>query len=343
MKSPLHLVLTLAVFAASMALAAAEAQPKTVLKTERFGRDPGWEGHNNHIVPKLYPMVTQAFGYSRTNFAGKSQGEIGGSVQRASEAAFYAAKIGPKTLDDHLAASGTFAITKTTNNTGVFFGWFNSQQPGRTGRPVNSFGMNMGGEPTGARLAVHMIAAQNQVKGQFITRYEKYRTPAERVIMRPTPIKNDGTRYHWKLDYDPAAGGANGQFQFTIRNCKRIRDDSDPTPVCCPCAICRSAPCRIRSRRASSPWSASRRDTSDRRLPVCSDYQSGSDNGRSLAPRASACIAAARNGIEFHALAREPVEIRGAHLRVVIADVLPALVVGDDEENVRLFRGGNRG
>ena len=22
------------------------------LKTETFDRDPGWEGHNNHIVPK---------------------------------------------------------------------------------------------------------------------------------------------------------------------------------------------------------------------------------------------------------------------------------------------------
>ena len=205
---------------ASTEVTAAEPQTKPALKTETFDRDPAWEGHNNHIVPKTYPMVTQAFGYSRTNFAGKSQGEIGGSVQRAGEPAFYAAKIAPKTLDNKLSASGTLAITKTTNNTGVFFGWFNSQQPGRTGRPVNSFGMNIDGEPTGARLSVFVITAQNQVKGQFITRYEKYGTPAERAIMRPTPIKNDGTRYRWKLDYDPAAGGGNGQFQFTRATAK---------------------------------------------------------------------------------------------------------------------------
>ncbi len=208
----------LIVLAVAVAVVGARDTPKPVLKTENFDKDPGWEGHNNRLVPKAFPRVTQDFGYNRTNIAGKAPGEIGGSVQRANEAAYYAAKIGPKTLDDKLSASGTFAIPKTASNTGVFFGWFNRQQPGRTGRPVNSFGLDIGGEPKGARLAVHLITAQNQVKGRFITRYERYRTPEERAIKRPTPIKNDGTRYHWKLDYDPAANGGNGQFQFTINS-----------------------------------------------------------------------------------------------------------------------------
>jgi hypothetical protein len=78
--------------------------------------------------------------------------------------------------------------------------------------------MNFDCEPKGARLAVFAITGQNQVSGQFITRYERYRTPEERAVKRPTPIKNDGTRYCWKLDYDPAAGGGNGQFQFSIRS-----------------------------------------------------------------------------------------------------------------------------
>src|SRR2546421_7309424 len=88
-------------------------QPKSTLKAESFDKDPGWEGHNNRIVPERVPTVTQDFGYSQTNFAGTAAGELGGQVTRASEPAYYADKIGPVTLDDQLSASGTFALTKT--------------------------------------------------------------------------------------------------------------------------------------------------------------------------------------------------------------------------------------
>ena len=50
------------------------------------------------------------------------------------------------------------------------------------------------------------------------TRFERYRTPEERAIKRPTPIKHDGTRYRWKLDYDPAANEGKGQVHFTIKS-----------------------------------------------------------------------------------------------------------------------------
>ena len=50
------------------------------LKTEAFVRDPGWEGPDNHIVPKQVLTVTQDFGFSDTNIAGKAKGEIGGQM-----------------------------------------------------------------------------------------------------------------------------------------------------------------------------------------------------------------------------------------------------------------------
>jgi hypothetical protein len=53
-------------------LHAADAGPTA--KQESFDRDPGWEGHNNRIVPKEYPTVVQDFGYSPTKFAGKAAG-----------------------------------------------------------------------------------------------------------------------------------------------------------------------------------------------------------------------------------------------------------------------------
>jgi hypothetical protein len=212
-------IIGIAILRSYQPIAVAENQPKPNLKTEAFDHDPGWEGFNNHTAPAaVAPTVTQDFGYSATNFAGKAPGELGGRISRASEPAWYAAKIAPKTLDDKLSASGTFALTKSGASSGICFGWFNGQQPSGMGRPVNSLGMMLSGAKPGGRLAIHLITAQNQVCATFVTRYEPYKTAEERAIKRPTPIKNDGTRYHWKLDYDPAANEGKGQIQFTIQS-----------------------------------------------------------------------------------------------------------------------------
>lgn len=184
---------------------------KTLVKAESFDRDPGWESRNNRVVPKEYPTVVQDFGYSRTNFAGQAPGEMGGQITRASEPAFYADKIGSKTLDDPLSASGTFAITKTTPGGGVFFGFLRAQQPGGGGRPIASLGLHMDCEHPGARLAVRLITGQNQGCGTFITPF----IPGK---FRPTPIRNDGTRYSWKLTYDPQAANGRGRFTFILRS-----------------------------------------------------------------------------------------------------------------------------
>src|SRR5205085_12377539 len=104
--------------------------------------------------------VTQDFGYSKTNFAGKAAGELGGQITRASEPASYGDKIGPVTLDEKLSASGTFALTKTTAGGGVFFGFFRAEQPGAGGRPTGSRGLDMGCERGGARSAVRPITAR---------------------------------------------------------------------------------------------------------------------------------------------------------------------------------------
>jgi hypothetical protein len=184
-------------------------QPTSAIKSESFDTNPGWEGHNNHIVPDRSPTVTQDFGYSVTNFSGKVTGELGGRITRASEPAFYADKIGPVTLDDKLSASGTFAFTKTGANSGIFFGFFRAEQPGGGGRPVSSLGLDFDCEHAGARLAVRLITGRNQSCGTFVTPF----IPGK---FRPTPIRNDGARYRWTLDYDPGAAGGRGQFEFTM-------------------------------------------------------------------------------------------------------------------------------
>jgi hypothetical protein len=189
------------------------------LKTESFDRDPGWEGHQNRLTPKAPVRVKQDFGFSLTNHAGKAKGEVGGVIQRSTTPAIYAAALPePKTLNDQLSASGSFAITHSQAGAGVFFGFFSSNQPGGSGRPIGSLGLNFDFEAKGGRLAVRLITGGNRSCGTFITPYlpGKYRT---------TPLKLDGTKYHWTLDYDPGAAQGNGRFTFTLRS------DNHPLPV----------------------------------------------------------------------------------------------------------------
>jgi hypothetical protein len=181
----------------------------TGLKRERFDNDPHWEGFNNRVVPKKQSIVKQDFGYSPTNHAGAASGEMGGTVQRSTTPAYYAAKISPKSLDDHLTVSGSFAITAAQGGAGVFFGFFNSEQPGGSGRPIGSLGLDFDFEAHGGRLAARLITSGNKSCGTFLTPY----LPGK---FRPTPLKIDGTRYHWTLDYNPSANSGNGQFTVSL-------------------------------------------------------------------------------------------------------------------------------
>ena len=214
-----------ALLSAGMALTAAEPQLKTILKTETFDHDPGWEGHNNRIVPKQVFLVRQDFGYSATHFAGKSVGEIGGRIQRSTTPASSASALTPaRTLDDKFTASGSFAITASQPGAGVFFGFFNSRQPGGSGRPIGSLGLDFDFEGSGGRLAVRLITSGNKSCGTFTTPY----LPGK---FRPTPLKNNGTRYHWTLGYDPQGAGGNGQFTFTLRSDIHTAQDYGPLPA----------------------------------------------------------------------------------------------------------------
>lgn len=192
-----------------------------VMKTESFDRDPGWEGFHNRVPPKKPLVVKQDFGFSATNYAGKAAGEIGGSIQRSTTPAFYAAEMPAKTLDDKFSASGSFAIMKCQPGAGVFFGFFNSQQPGGSGRPIGSLGLDFDFEGKGGRLAVRLITGTNKSCGTFITPY----LPGK---FRPTPLRNDGTRYHWTLAYDPQTANGEGAFTFTLRSDTHTAEDYGP-------------------------------------------------------------------------------------------------------------------
>jgi hypothetical protein len=188
-------------------------QTRTILKTERFEKDPGWEGHNNRVAPKA-KTVRQGFGYRDSNFAGEAEGEIGGAIWRSGTRAYYAAKIPTRTLNDKLSASGVFALTESAGSSGVFFGWFNSD----AGRESN-LGFHLAGQGSGARLTLRLVTGMNQACGTKVTPWvvDKNKPRGQRKF-RPPALHNDGTRYAWTLDYDPQAGDGRGQMKFTIRS-----------------------------------------------------------------------------------------------------------------------------
>jgi hypothetical protein len=190
---------------------------ETTVKVEHFDPDPAWDGWQNRIKPREGKPVDQDFGLSATNFAGKQQGEIGGTIWRDSKVAWYADKVPTKTLNDKLHASGTFALTATSGSSGAFFGWFKEQEGG--GRQ-NSLGFRFAGQGSGARITFQLVTATNQACGTKITPWivDKTKEKGKGRKFRPPSIRNDGTRYTWKMDYDPQANDGNGQMQFTIRS-----------------------------------------------------------------------------------------------------------------------------
>jgi hypothetical protein len=195
--------LTCLVLLAAVANPCTSSGQESRLRRESFDHDPGWEGLNNRIQPTKSWTVTQDYGYT--------SGLIGGRVVRSAKPSYYADQISPKSLNDKLSASGRFQLSGSSGGSGIFFGWFNAKQPGGGGRPKNSLGMDFDGEGTGARLAVRLINGSNKSCGTFITPF----IPGK---FRPTPIKKDGTSYHWILKYDPATNAGKGQVKFTIES-----------------------------------------------------------------------------------------------------------------------------
>ena len=93
-------------------------------RTERFDKDPGWDGHNHRAVTPEKRTIRQDFGYSRTANAGGKPGEVGGFITPAAESAYYARKIEARTFGDTLTASGTLNCKSPTCH--LLIGFFNA-------------------------------------------------------------------------------------------------------------------------------------------------------------------------------------------------------------------------
>ena len=112
-------------------------------RTETFDRDPGWDGHNNRSATPEPRRIRQDFGYSATRHAGgASPGEIGGFIQPAAEPAWFAKKLGARTFDDVLTASGRVVCAGRQFH--VLVGFFNADTA-KEWRTANSLAIRLQG------------------------------------------------------------------------------------------------------------------------------------------------------------------------------------------------------
>jgi len=203
-------VLALAVLAAAQAHAPAQCK-------ESFDKDPGWDGRNNRLARILPPeTVRQNFGYSpSTRHAGGEPGEIGGTIQPATEPAYYAKPIPVRTLSDRLSASGKLLVGRGGGNT--LIGFFNDKT------------LNEWRTPNAIVFRINSRGEIYHAHAEFTT--QKWRATAG-IIGRYDPVADHnyprelpcGVVHQWSMEYDPAGNGGNGSITFTLAGEKTVID-----------------------------------------------------------------------------------------------------------------------
>jgi hypothetical protein len=184
--------------------------------TERFDRDPGWEGRDNrrtYATRDVRPRFD--FGYSPTHFSGgRASGELGGLVFRGDcrsrdKVAAYGDRLELLTLAKPLKASGTVSLRRGVSDSTTLLGFYHSADsltvtPSQAaGIPKNFFGLAIDGPSREGFWLRPVCRADGE---------------GSRLAPGSTPpyLYPDGTAHAWSLDYSPAAGGGRGRISVTL-------------------------------------------------------------------------------------------------------------------------------
>jgi hypothetical protein len=176
-------------------IAATSAFAQGKLKTERFDRDPGWEGLNNRVARVV--KIRQDFGFR--------DGKIGGLITIAGEPACYARKLSPKTFDDELTASGTLICRKGSGM--AMFGFFNSDTLNEW-RTRNSIVIRI----IGRNDTFEAHAEYDTQRWRAGSRQFTANTPGQTT----TTFASGDTVHRWSLKYDPRGNNGGGTVELTV-------------------------------------------------------------------------------------------------------------------------------
>jgi hypothetical protein len=186
-------------------------------KTEDFANDPGWVDAGNHVsFNDRNRGGAHDFGFSaQTSRAGGAPGEIGGMIWRSGHYSYYADRVGSLTLADRLEARGKVVLEAAPPDSGMYIGWFNSEE--RTNSPPqtgNFLGIKIGGPTRVGHYFLPAYASANQDKPVRNSALEHpRRISVERkdgAVLVPQKV------FDWKLIYDPSANGGKGAIETTL-------------------------------------------------------------------------------------------------------------------------------
>ena len=180
-------------------------------RTERFDKDPGWEGRNNRSAVSEKRTVRQDFGYSRTANAGGKPGEVGGFITPAAEPAYYARKLGPKTFDDHLSASGTLLCQGRQFH--LLIAFFNASTVNEWRTP-NTVALRLLGRGGVFYAYVEYATGKWRAGGDSPGGFATVRSPKTGRV-EPRGFKT-GVAHKWSLKYDPAGNNGTGAVTVTL-------------------------------------------------------------------------------------------------------------------------------
>ena len=181
-------------------------------RTERFDKDPGWDGHNNRATELQPRKVRQDFGYSTTAHAGGKPGELGGFISPAAEPAYYAKKIDAKTFDDPLTASGTLACTGRPIH--VLVGFFNASTLNEWRTP-NTIALRFSGRGDVFYAWLEYATSRWRAGGDSPRGFPTEPNP-KTGRQRLKGFAAKGAVHRWSLRYDPKENGGRGAITATI-------------------------------------------------------------------------------------------------------------------------------
>jgi hypothetical protein len=160
--------------------------------------EAGWEARGNQVEFQDHHLRPfHDFGWTPTAKAGGKPGELSGIMWRDEQPAYYAAKVGPLSLDDELSASGRLALNGAGSDSGVYLGWFNSSS--KTNKVASDHE-----RPQTSFLAV-LLEGPSRVGHYFRPAYATTlgggQIPESGPIILP-----DGRVHQWSIRYRPESG-----------------------------------------------------------------------------------------------------------------------------------------
>ncbi len=181
-------------------------------RTERFDKDPGWDGVNNRSTEQKPRMVKQDFGYSATTAnAGGQKGEIGGLITAAAEQAWYAKKIDSKTFNDSLSASGRLICNGRQFHTLIAFFSADTVNEWRT---PNCIAIRLLGRGDVFYAFVEYATSRWRAGGDTPGGFAKVRDAASgKFNLRGFKT---GVVHEWSIRYDPMGNKGGGSITVTL-------------------------------------------------------------------------------------------------------------------------------